>query len=118
MSTFVSEILVLIGTYQRYPAAAVVATLAIVLAALYALIWFQRVATGPETDRTKGFKDLRGREMLAVVPVTVLILALGFYPKPVLEVINPAVSTTLEQVGVRDPEPTVVPPAAAEGVAP
>ncbi len=118
MSTFVSEILVLIGTYQRYPAAAVVATLAIVLAALYALIWFQRVATGPETDRVKSFKDLRGREMLAVVPVTVLILVLGFYPKPVLEVINPAVSTTLEQVGVSDPAPTVVAPAAAEEVAP
>ncbi len=105
LSTFISEILVLIGTYTRYPVAAVVATLGIILAALYILIWFQRVATGPETDNVKGFRDLKGREMLAVVPLVVILVAVGFYPKPVLDVINPAVSSTLEQVGTTDPPP-------------
>ncbi len=118
LSTFVSEILVLIGTYTRYPAAAVVATLAIVLAALYILIWFQRVATGPASDSVKGFRDLGGRELLAVVPLAVILVAVGFYPKPVLDVINPAVSSTLEQVGATDPAPVVGSVPSAEGTTP
>jgi NADH-quinone oxidoreductase subunit M len=118
LSTFISEILVLIGTYARYPAAAVVATIGIVLAALYILIWFQRVATGPETEGVKGFRDLRGRELLAIVPIIVVLIAVGFYPKPVLDVINPAVSTTLEQVGVSDPPPTAESVQTGEGTTP
>ena len=35
------------------------------------------------------------------------ILLLGFYPKPLLDVINPAVEHTMTQVGTQDPEPTV-----------
>ena len=47
LSTFVSEFLVLVGTFTRYPAAGIVATIGIILAALYVLLWYQRVATGP-----------------------------------------------------------------------
>ena len=49
LSSFVSEFMVLAGTFSRYPAAAVVSTLAIVLAALYILIMYQRTMTGPVT---------------------------------------------------------------------
>jgi len=114
LSTFVSEFLVMVGTYTRYPVAAVIATAGIVLAALYILIWFQRVATGPATEAVRGMRDLVGREMLAVVPLVVLLVGLGFFPKPVLDVVNPAVTTTLDRVGVSDPAPTVD----AEGTAP
>ena len=107
LSSFVSEFLVLVGTYTRYPAYAVLATLGIVLAAIYVLFWYQRVATGPATDKVKGFADLCGREMLAIVPLVALIVALGFFPKPLLDVINPAVGRTLHQVGQTDPVPPV-----------
>jgi NADH-quinone oxidoreductase subunit M len=107
LSSFVSEFLVLVGTYTRYPAYAVLATLGIVLAAIYVLFWYQRVATGPATEKVKGFRDLGGREMLAVVPLVALIVAVGFFPKPLLDVINPAVSRTLHQVGQTDPTPPV-----------
>ena len=107
LSSFVSEFLVLVGTYTRYPALAVLATLGIVLAAIYVLFWYQRVATGPATENVKGFADLGGREMLAIVPLVALIVALGFFPKPLLDVINPAVSRTLHQVGQTDPTPKV-----------
>ncbi len=118
LSTFISEILVLIGTYPRYPVAAVIATLGIVLAALYILIWFQRVATGEPPEAVKGFRDLKGREMLAVVPLIAILVAVGFYPKPVLDVIDPAVSSTLEQLGATDPEPTAEVGAPVEGTTP
>ncbi len=107
LSSFVSEFLVLVGTYTRYPVYAVLATLGIVLAAIYVLFWYQRVATGPATDKVKGFRDLGLREMLAITPLIALIIAIGFYPKPVLDVINPAVGRTLHQVGQTDPAPKV-----------
>jgi NADH-quinone oxidoreductase subunit M len=116
MSSFVSEFLVLVGTFTRYPAVAIVATTGIVLAAVYVLLWYQRVAAGPAEDGVKGFRDLRGREVAALAPLLVVILALGFFPKPVLDVINPAVAHTLHEVGRTDPPPTV-PTATGEGSA-
>jgi NADH-quinone oxidoreductase subunit M len=41
-----------------------------------------------------------------VAPLLVVIIALGVYPKPLLDVINPAVKTTMNQVHVKDPVPS------------
>jgi NADH-quinone oxidoreductase subunit M len=115
LSSFVSEFLVLVGAYSRYPVFAVLATIGIVLAALYILHWYQRIAHGPAQDGVKGFRDLGGREVLAIAPLVVLVVAMGFFPKPWLDRINPAVTSTLQQVHETDPAPTVPPVAAAEG---
>jgi NADH-quinone oxidoreductase subunit M len=105
LSTFVSEFLVLIGTFSRYKLPAVFATAGIVLAAIYILWMYQRVAGGPVRDQVAGMKDLRPREMLAVAPLIVLIIGVGVYPKPVLDIINPAVRVTMAQVHETDPVP-------------
>ncbi len=107
LSSFVSEILVLIGAYRRYPAAGIVATLGIVLAALYILWTYQRMFTGPARDYASGWRDLDRREAWVVAPLIAVIVALGFYPKPVLDVLQPAVDRTMQQVGVHDPRPDV-----------
>jgi NADH-quinone oxidoreductase subunit M len=114
LSTFVSEFLVLVGTFSRYEAAAVIATGGIILASLYILLMYQRTMTGEPNEHTSNLADLTSREAWVVAPLIAVIIALGFYPKPVLDVINPAVERTMEQVGVQDPEPAVP---AAEGVA-
>jgi len=105
LSTFVSEFLVLVGTFTRYKVAASFATAGIILAAIYALWMYQRVATGPVAEPVAKMPDLRIRELLAVFPLVALIIALGVYPKPVLDVINPAVQSTLSQVHSTDPVP-------------
>ena len=110
LSTFVSEFLVLLGTYTRYPVAAVLATVGIILAALYVLQLFQRTMQGTLSERHARMPDLRGREVLAVAPLVALMLVLGFYPKPMLDVINPAVEATLQDVGLSDPAPTAAAP--------
>ena len=110
--TFISEFLVLLGAFVRYPWVAVVATLGIILAAVYVLWLYQRTMTGPVTDEVRGMRDLDGREVLAIAPVIALVIFLGFYPKPALDVINPTVDDLMVQVGVTDPEPAVP---AAEG---
>jgi NADH-quinone oxidoreductase subunit M len=53
------------------------------------------------------FGDLSKREIAVLTPLVVLIVFLGFYPKPVLDVINPTVATTMSSVGFSDPAPGV-----------
>lgn len=116
LSPFVSEFLVLAGTFTKSPVAAVLATLGIVLAALYILIMYQRTMTGPARDSTRHLPDLNVREIAALAPLLALIVVLGLFPKPALDVIQPAVDATLEQVGATDPGPTA--PVLAEEEAP
>jgi NADH-quinone oxidoreductase subunit M len=105
LSTFVSEFLVLVGTFTRYEAAAVLATVGIILAAIYILWMYQRTMTGPVREQVAGMPDLKARELWAVGPLIVLIVVLGVYPKPALDIINPAVTKTLEGVHSTDPVP-------------
>uniref|UniRef100_UPI0040499EE9 NADH-quinone oxidoreductase subunit M n=1 Tax=Candidatus Planktophila sp. TaxID=2175601 RepID=UPI0040499EE9 len=106
LSSFVSEFLVLVGTFTRYPVAAVIATFGIVLAALYILIPVQRSLHGPTTPGNENLKDLNLREKIAIAPVMAIIIFLGFYPAPALNVINPAAAHVLSQIGFTDPVPT------------
>ncbi len=108
LSSFVSEFLVLQGTFMRYEAAAVIAALGTVLAALYILLMYQRTMTGPKPSFAQGETphDLSIREKVVVVPIIASFILLGFFPKPVLDLLNPAVDRTLVYVGVTDPNPT------------
>jgi NADH-quinone oxidoreductase subunit M len=178
LATFVAEFLVLLGTFPTYPVASVLATLGIILAALYILLMFQRTMQGPlrlpegvrppadrDDVRTAGevagvhegavaessgqttrdstgvpagdgaeggmldpderggvatavrpprartkvprMTDLNARELVAVAPLLALMIVLGFYPKPLTDVITPAVERTLVDAERTDPEPTV-----------
>ncbi|HET6627413.1 MAG TPA: NADH-quinone oxidoreductase subunit M [Nocardioidaceae bacterium] len=107
LSPFVSEFLVLVGTFSHSVWFGSFAVLGIVLAAIYILLMYQRTMTGPTRPETAVLKDLNLREISALAPLVLLIVLLGFYPKPLLSVINPAVGDTLQQVGVSDPQPDV-----------
>lgn len=103
----------LIGSFTRYPVAAVIASAALVLSAIYILWLYQRMMTGPVTDGNHRLRDLLPRELAVVAPLIALLLVLGVHPKPALDVINPAVAHTLTTIGVSDPAP-----ATARGPAP
>jgi NADH-quinone oxidoreductase subunit M len=107
LSSFVSEFLVLVGTFTRYPVAAIIATFGIVLAALYILIPVQRALHGPTTPGNENLSDLTLREKVAIAPVIAVIVLLGFYPSPLLKIINPATQTVISQQGFSDPAPTM-----------
>jgi len=106
LSSFVSEFLVLVGTYTRYPVAAILGTFGIILAALYILIPVQKALHGPITSGNESLPDLTRREKIAIAPVIAIIIALGFYPKPALDLINPTSVTTITDAGFSDPAPT------------
>ncbi|CAN7317799.1 NADH-quinone oxidoreductase subunit M [Mycolicibacterium frederiksbergense] len=112
LAPFISEFLVLIGTFTRFPVLAVIAASALVLSAVYILWAYQRMMTGPVTAGNESVRDLIPRELIVVAPLIALLLVLGVYPKPALDVINPAVTHTLTTIDVQDPVP-----ATAEGPA-
>jgi NADH-quinone oxidoreductase subunit M len=105
LNTFVSEFLVLVGTFTRYEAAAILATLGIILAAIYILWMYQRTMTGPVRAEVANMPDLKPRELWAVGPLIALIIVLGVYPRPLLNIINPAVHSTLVETHSTDPVP-------------
>jgi NADH-quinone oxidoreductase subunit M len=117
LSTFVSEFLVLVGTFSRYKVAGAFAVSGIILAAIYILWMYQRTMNGPTAESVAGMPDLKPRELLAVVPLIALIIAMGVYPKPVLDVITPAVNSTMSQVHATDPVPAH-PAVAQKGIQP
>lgn len=104
---FVSEFLVLVGTFRRWEVVGVIAATGIVLAALYVLVLYQRTMTGPERPGLARLPDLRVRELAVVAPLIGLLLFLGVYPKPLTDLLDPAVEQTLSDVGKTDPQPDV-----------
>jgi NADH-quinone oxidoreductase subunit M len=110
LAPFISEFLVLIGTYTRYPVFAVFASIALVLSAVYILWMYQRMMTGPVPDDLVGddrIRDLVPREILVVAPLIAMLIVLGVYPKVALDVINPAVGHTLTTINQPDPVPQI-----------
>ncbi len=170
-SSFVAEFLVLLGTFATQPVWGAIATVGIVVAAVYMLWIFQRTMTGPvrgagvllpdpDLSLTKTghpvaltgapagggvatapaptarhaavldeeeahqenahgadpvaavrsrlrFGDLRPREIAVLTPLVALILLLGVYPKPVLDVINPTAAQIVTDSGHSDPVPAI-----------
>jgi NADH-quinone oxidoreductase subunit M len=126
-NSFVSEFLVLIGSFPEEPVFAVIATAGIILAALYILLMYQRTMHGPArgvlladddepgrpatggatatltaAHRTLRVRDLDRRELAVVAPLVALIIVLGVYPQPLLDLIEPAVAATMSDLGGTD----------------
>jgi NADH-quinone oxidoreductase subunit M len=81
LNGFVGEFLILVGTFQRSPWLAAVATSGIIFAAVYLLWMYQRVIFGEVThEANRGLRDLTTREWAVLVPVVVLIVWIGVYP--------------------------------------
>lgn len=113
LSGFVPEFLVLVGSYARAPWMGIAAAAGVMIAAVYVLIAYQRIFTGPVRPGLETLADLGSRERWVVAPLVAAMLALGFYPAPALDVLTPVAEASVAVVGVVDPtaagtaEPTV-----------
>jgi NADH-quinone oxidoreductase subunit M len=112
LNGFVGEFPILLGTFQESRWAAVLAAFGAVLAALYLLWAYQRMFHGPlEGADNLNTVDLRPKEIGVLVPLIVLIVAIGLYPKPLFDVVQPSVDRVLTEVGVPVDEPALEPAA-------
>ncbi|MEA1953098.1 MAG: NADH-quinone oxidoreductase subunit M [Campylobacterota bacterium] len=93
---FVGEFLVLIGFYKISPIMTILAGTSIIIGAIYMLAIYKRTFFGPITNEAnKTLKDLNSRETWSLVPLVVIVVWLGVYPKPVLEPIDNSVKAML-----------------------
>ncbi|MDR3202118.1 MAG: NADH-quinone oxidoreductase subunit M [Bifidobacteriaceae bacterium] len=118
LSTFVSEFMVIAGAFQTNAAAAVIAALGVILAALYILIAYQKIFTGPVREDLALTPDLGGRELWAVGPLIALMLVLGFYPSPALDVLRDDAAATVQSVTAPAAPRASADPGAAESAYP
>jgi NADH-quinone oxidoreductase subunit M len=98
LNGFVSEFLVLAGTFITHRWWAVVAVVGVIIAAIYLLWAYQQVFHGvprPDDEKTR---DLAWLERLVMAPLLILIVVLGVYPKVVLDRINPSVNQLIAHV--------------------
>ena len=112
-SGFVGEFLSLLGTFVYDKPYAIVATLGVILAAVYGLWAFQRAFTGKPSGENAKMRDITFRELVVVVPLLALSLFLGLYPKPALDRIEPSVKIRVANLekksDYREPKkPTIV----------
>jgi NADH-quinone oxidoreductase subunit M len=99
LSGFIGEFAILIGSYLTWPVFAIIAGSGVVLAAVYLLWAYERVFTGPVTNPViEGLRDVTGREIAIMVPLVVLIIVLGVYPKPVMDRIEPSTDAVLDRI--------------------
>jgi NADH-quinone oxidoreductase subunit M len=97
-SGFVGEFLSLLGAFLTSRWYAVVAATGVILAAVYLLWAVQRAFTGVPDEENRATLDIRGRELVTVVPLLGLSLFLGFYPRPVLDRVQPSVQQLISHI--------------------
>jgi len=100
LNGFVSEFLVLSGTFLTHRWWAVVATFGVIVAALYLLWAYQQSFHGKVDPANATTRDLSWAERAVIAPLIILIVLLGVYPKPVLDRITPSVNQLIARVEV------------------
>jgi NADH-quinone oxidoreductase subunit M len=92
---FIGEFLILVGVFQYAPIFAVLGSVGIVLGAAYLLWMLQRVIFGTLPEEYRGLSDLTATEIACLLPLAVLVVWIGVYPLPFLEVIESGLANVL-----------------------
>lgn len=100
-SNFIGEFLILVGVSYENFIFVVLAMGGIVLGAAYMLWMLQRVAFGEaRTEVAKKLTDINAREMLAVIPLAIVVVGIGVYPGPLLETMDASVTFVVERLAM------------------
>jgi len=94
---FVGEFLSLLGFYQQSHMYTLFAGTAIIVGAIYMLAAYKKAFFGEVTkEENKNLKDINKTELMGLIPLTIIAIWLGVYPKPVLEPINNSVESIVQ----------------------
>ena len=115
---FVGEFLSLLGFYQQSQTLTIIAGIAIIVGAIYMLTAYKKMFFGNVTnEKNKNLPDVNKRELIALVPLVIITIWLGIYPKPVLGPINNSVESLVslmhekavtEEAKSRIPNPSIL----------
>lgn len=96
LSSFVSEVLCLLGGFQEYKVLTMVAALGVILTAGYILWAMQRIFLGAVNEKYRNFEEINRREVLSLVPVGFFVILFGIYPIPILNLMGPSLDKLLK----------------------
>ncbi|MDH4069674.1 MAG: NADH-quinone oxidoreductase subunit M [Ignavibacteria bacterium] len=96
LSGFISEAFSLLGAFQTFRTLTIIAAVTIVLTAAYMLWVLQRVFLGTLPEKWNNLTDMDGREMVMLVPLAIIVIFLGIYPSPVLDLMNSSINHLAE----------------------
>lgn len=99
LSSFVSELLCLLGGFMAYPVWTMVGATGVILGAAYLLWTLQRMFFGELNEKYRVIEDLKPREIVSLVPLAVIVLLLGIQPMLMLDTFQPAVTRLVHLVG-------------------
>jgi len=102
LSGFISEAFSLLGAFQTFQTLTMIGAVTLVLTAGYMLWVLQRVFLGTLPEKWQGLTDMNGRETFMLATLAVIVIFLGIYPSPVLDLMNVSVSSLaglLDQAG-------------------
>jgi len=99
MNGFIGEFLILLGAFRANPRLASVATIGVILSAVYMLWMFQRVNYGPvDNEKNRRLPDLSAREWAMMVPTVALAIFMGILPGIFLRPMEPSVMKILDVI--------------------
>ena len=100
LSGFISESFVFLGAFQSTAirTITIISTLGIVLTAAYMLWTLQRLFLGTLPDKWKNLTDINGRELFTLVPLAVIVIFLGIYPAPMINLMSSSVNALVDIV--------------------
>ena len=100
LSGFIGEFLAILAAFRvpEFRVLGIISMLVIILAAVYMMWMFQRVAFGEENKNVAGFPDVTRAELATLAPLVVLTIVFGVYPGPLFEVLHPPVEQLLRLV--------------------
>ncbi len=98
LSGFVSEAMIFMGVFPVYRTVAIISALGIIIGAAYVLWMLQRVFLGPKNEKWDSLPDINTREMFTLVPIGIIVLLLGVYPMPVLDLMKVTLNNLIKVV--------------------
>jgi NADH-quinone oxidoreductase subunit M len=98
LSGFISEAFSFLGAFQTYRYLTIASAFGIVLTAGYMLWTLQRVFLGTLPEKWNGLTDIDGRELSVLIPLAVIVIFLGIYPMPVLDLMNTSANALVDFV--------------------
>src|SRR6185436_15594514 len=102
LSGFIGEVLVFLGAFPVYKIITILAATGVIVTAAYHLWALQRIQLGKWNDALwkdkSHFPDLTTREALTLIPMAAIVLILGFYPMPLLDLVGNGLNDLLQHV--------------------
>ncbi len=98
LSGFISEFMCFIGAFPIFKTIVIISTIGILLNAAYFLSAYKRIFFGELNEKYKDLPEINGRELFTVIPLIIITLILGIYPKPFLDIIRETISVLIDQV--------------------